>query len=226
MQPGDPQAGRSAVDGLVAGFRVFRTRYYRQRPEHMHELTTQGQSPAIMIIACSDSRVDPALLFATAPGDLFTIRNVANLVPPYTPDSKYHGTNAALEFGVRDLKVRNIVILGHSGCGGIQALRDATAGAPAEREFIVPWMDIAADACCCDADGAVPDTQSVEHEGIRISLKNLQSIPWVEERVRAGELKLSGWWVDIATGRLCQIEPDGGVADLVPAAMEMTGAAN
>jgi carbonic anhydrase len=179
-----------------------------------------------MVIACSDSRVDPALLFATEPGDLFTVRNVANLVPPYTPDSNYHGTSAALEFGVRDLEATHIVVLGHSACGGIQALREASAGAPVEREFIAPWMEIAAAACRCEAGGAVPDPQSVEHESIRISLTNLHGFPWIEERVQAGALKISGWWVDLAEGKLCEIGPGGGVFDLVPSAMEMTGAAN
>lgn len=226
MKPGNPQAMRSAIDGLVAGFRVFRARYYRQSPEHMRELATQGQSPAIMVIACSDSRVDPALVFGTEPGDLFIVRNVANLVPPHTPDSSYHGTSAALEFAVRDLEVPHIVVLGHSACGGIQALREASAGAPADREFIAPWMDIAAAACRCDAGGAVPDPQAVEHEGIRISLKNLHSFPWIEERVQAGELQISGWWVDLVDGKLCEIRPDGGVLNLVPAAVEVTGAAD
>lgn len=215
-----------AIDGLIAGFRVFRARYYGQRPEHMYELTTRGQSPAVMVIACSDSRVDPALLFATEPGDLFTVRNVANLVPPYTPDSNYHGTSAALEFGVRDLEVAYIVVLGHSACGGIQALREASAGAPADREFIAPWMEIAAAACRCEPGGTVPDPPSVEHEGIRISLKNLRGFPWLEDRVRAGELNLRGWWVDLVDGRLYEIGPDGGMVDLVPAATEMTGAVN
>jgi len=192
----------------------------------MQELATRGQTPAVMVIACSDSRVDPALLFGTEPGDLFTVRNVANLVPPYTPDSNYHGTSAALEFGVRDLDVPHIVVLGHSACGGVQALREASAGAPADREFIAPWMEIAAAACRCETGGVVPDQQTVEHEGIRISLKNLHSFPWIEERVRAGELKLSGWWVDLVAGKLCEIGPDGGAVDLVPAAMEMTGAAD
>ena len=226
MQPKDTYTPGGAIDGLVAGFRVFRARYYGQSPERMYELSTYGQSPTVMIIACSDSRVDPALLLGAGPGDLFTVRNVANLVPPYTPDSNYHGTSAALEFAVRDLEVRDIVVLGHSTCGGIQALRDAVAGAPAEREFIVPWMDIAAEACCCPDGQSVPDQQSVEHDGIRISLKNLRSFPWVDERVREGDLMLRGWWVDLASGRLCEIGPDGGTMDLVPAREETLRATN
>lgn len=226
MKPGNPQDLRRAVDGLVAGFRVFRARYYGQSPEHMRELATQGQSPAIMVIACSDSRVDPALVFGTEPGDLFIVRNVANLVPPYTPDSSYHGTSAALEFAVRDLEVAHIVVLGHSACGGIEALRNTSAGAPVDREFIAPWMDIIAAACRCGADGAVPEPQSVEQESIRISLKNLHSFPWLDDRVRSGHVSLHGWWVDLVAGRLCEIRPDGSTLDLVPAAMEVSDAAN
>lgn len=215
-----------AIDSLIAGFRAFRARYYEQRPERMAELAARGQSPAVMVIACSDSRVDPALLLGAEPGELFIVRNVANLVPPYAPDSNYHSTSAALEFAVRDLKVRHIIVLGHSACGGIAALRAAAAGAPAEREFIAAWMEIAASACRCGDDAAPADQQSVEHEGIRISLRNLRSFPWVDARVRAGELTLAGWWVDLVGGRLCRVEPDGGIVTLVPAGVEVVSAAD
>ncbi len=107
------------IDRLIAGFRAFRARHYEARPELMRELVTVGQSPAVMMIACSDSRLDPALLLGTEPGELFIVRNVANLVPPYGPDDGLHGTSAALEFAVRDLGVQHIIVLGHSGCGGI-----------------------------------------------------------------------------------------------------------
>ncbi len=215
-----------AIKGLVAGFRAFRARYYEQRPERMHELSTHGQSPAVMVIACSDSRVDPALLLGAEPGDLFMVRNVANLVPPYTPDSTYAGTSSALEFAVRDLKVEHIVVLGHSACGGVEALRNAVSGTPPEREFIAPWMEIAAAACSQGHDGGVPDQQTVEHDGIRISLNNLRSFPWVAERVDAGDLTLHGWWVDLVQGRLCRIEPGGGAVELVPANEELSSVAD
>ncbi len=226
MEPTEEQMSVGTIDGLVAGFRAFRARYYEQRPERMHELTTHGQSPAVMVIACSDSRLEPAVLLGAEPGDLFTVRNVANLVPPYTSDITFHGTSAAIEFAVRDLKVRHIVILGHSACGGIQALRAASAGAPSEREFIAPWMSIAAEACRCAEGEEVPDQQSVEHDGIRISLNNLLSFPWVKQAVEAGELTLHGWWVDLVQGRLCHIDPDGSAVEMVPASEEMSGAAD
>lgn len=203
-----------AVNRLIAGFRGFRARYYEQRPERMQELSARGQAPEVMVIACSDSRVDPALLLDAEPGELFMVRNVANLVPPYGPDARAHGTSAALEFAVRDLAVRHIIVLGHSACGGIQALRAVGAGQPSEREFIAPWMDIAAEACACSG-GAVPDQQTVEQQSIRISVRNLHTFPWIEERLRAGTLMVHGWWVDLAGGRLVAIDPDGGATDLV-----------
>lgn len=216
----------AAVERLVAGFRAFRARYYEQRPERMAELTTRGQAPEVMVIACSDSRVDPALLLGAEPGELFMVRNVANLVPPYAPDQRYHGTSAALEFAVRDLEVRHIVILGHSACGGIQALRGAMSGTPPAREFIGPWVEIASEACRCAAGAPLPDQQSVEQEGIRISLRNLSSFPWVAERVAAGELILHGWWVDLVAGRLVSIGADGSATDLVGGPEGMRGVAD
>lgn len=204
------------IDRLIAGFRGFRARYYEQRPERMQELARAGQSPEVMLIACADSRVDPALLLDSEPGELFVVRNVANLVPPYGPDDGLHGTSAALEFAVRDLKVQHIVILGHSMCGGVQALRSAMSGEPQSREFIAPWMEIAAEACPCGADGEVPEQSKVERDGIRISLRNLATFPWIAEKVSAGELQLHGWWVDLNNGRLCAVQPDGeGLHELV-----------
>lgn len=205
-----------SVQRLVAGFKGFRARYYEQRPERMKELAEQGQHPDVLLIACADSRIDPALLFDSEPGELFVVRNVANLVPPYGPDDNPHGTSSAIEFAVRDLGVRHIVILGHSACGGIQALRATSAGEKFERDFIAPWMQIAAGACPCDADGNVPDQETVEHSGIRVSLSNLMTFPWIAEKIEAGDLHLHGWWVDLQTGRLCAVEREGdGVRDLV-----------
>ena len=174
----------------------------------MRELAEQGQSPDVMLIACSDSRVDPALLLDSEPGELFIARNVANLVPPYGPDDGLHGTSAALEFAVRDLKVSHIVVLGHSACGGIGALRAARSGTPNIREFIAPWMEIASEACPCGADGSVPAQNDVEQDSIRISLRNLATFPWIAERIAAGDLKLHGWWVDLEQGHLCAVDPD------------------
>lgn len=226
MQSTNQQGADGAIKELVAGFRAFRARYYEQRPQRMQELSVHGQAPAVMVIACSDSRVDPALLFGAEPGEVFMVRNVANLVPPYAPDSTYAGTSSALEFAVRDLGVRHIVVLGHSACGGIQALRRTVDGASLEREFIASWMNIAAEACRCEDGAALPDQQTVEHEGIRISLNNLRSFPWIDEKVRSGDLQIHGWWVDLVAGRLCEIKADGGSVDLVAPPAEAAGVAD
>ena len=202
-----------SVHRLIAGYKGFRARYYEQRPERMKELAEQGQSPEVMLIACSDSRVEPAVLLDIEPGELFIARNVANLVPPYGPDENPHGTSSAIEFAVRDLKVKHIVVLGHSACGGIQALREANRreqsepGEEGEREFIAPWMKIAEAACPCDAAGNVPGQENVGQDSIRISLRNLMTFPWIASRVADGDLSLHGWWVDLQAGRLCAVDP-------------------
>ncbi len=205
-----------AEQRLITGYRGFRARYYEQCPERMHDLAVHGQSPDVLFIACADSRIDPALLFDSEPGELFVVRNVANLVPPYGPGENPDATCAAMEFAVRDLGVQHIVILGHSACGGIKALRATMAGEDLPRDFIGPWIQNAADACPCDADGNVPEQEAVEHAGIRMSLRNLMTFPWIAEKVEAGDLHLHGWWVDLLAGRLCDINPDGdGLTQLV-----------
>src|SRR3954447_11918827 len=129
------------MDDLIEGYRRFRTETWPQPRARFEALAALGQSPATMVIACSDSRVDPQMIFAAAPGELFVVRNVANLVPPYMPDAAFHGTSAALEFAVRVLRVKRVVVLGHAQCGGVQALLE---GAPPEaRDFVAGWMSIA-----------------------------------------------------------------------------------
>lgn len=193
------------IDRLVAGFRGFHALYYEQRPERIRDLVERGQKPKVLMIACSDSRVDPAIVTNAEPGELFIVRNVANLVPPYAPDGNYHGTSAALEFAVRDLKVEHIVVLGHSACGGIRALMNAARdGDNPGREFIGPWVSICEGACGHD------HSEDVEREAIKISLKNLMSFPWVEERVNNGDLDLYGWWFQIESGNLWQLNRETG----------------
>lgn len=199
---------RSPLDRLVAGFRGFQAHYYEQRPERIVDLVQQGQHPKVLMVACSDSRVDPAILLNAEPGDLFIVRNVANLVPPYAPDGNYHGTSAAIEFAIRDLKVEHVVVLGHSRCGGIRALIDAAGTAdvaqPAKRDFIGPWVSI------CDHARGHNSSEEVEREAIKISLQNLMTFPWVEDRVSAGDLTLCGWWFQMETGNLWELNTDTG----------------
>ncbi|OSQ40975.1 carbonic anhydrase [Thalassospira mesophila] len=187
------------IDRMKAGFRSFKAAYYDQRPERVAHLVESGQEPEVLLIACSDSRADPAILMNAEPGDMFIVRNVANLIPPYQPDDQYHGTSAALEYGVRDLKVRDVVILGHSGCGGIQALVQGAIGgvtAP-DREFIGPWMEIAS---CCSGHG--PDVDAVSRQSVRNSLTNLLTFPFVKSGVESGYLQIHGWWFDMKEGAL------------------------
>jgi len=196
---------------LLAGFRVFRATYYGQRPERFAKLAKDGQHPRALVIACSDSRVDPALLLNAEPGELFVVRNVANLVPPHQPDERHHGTSAAIEFAVRDLEVGHIVVIGHSGCGGIQALFQLQQGQPLDRQYVNRWVSIAAPACAgCEADAASMERASVVH-----SLANLRTFPWIAERVEAGRLSLAGWWFDMENGKLWGWNALDGRFDLV-----------
>jgi carbonic anhydrase len=193
---------------LLAGYRRFRRHGWPRRRKAFETLAAKGQSPRALILGCVDSRVDPATIFDAAPGELLIVRNVANLVPPYAPDSAYHGTSAALEFGVRVLGVRHIIVLGHGLCGGVKALLE---GAPTEaREFVEPWMSIARAAR--DLALACPPPQRqrcCEHEVIRLSLANLMTFPWIAERASAGLLDLHGAWFEIASGQLLLLQPDG-----------------
>jgi carbonic anhydrase len=192
---------------LIEGYRRFRETAFREHRSLYDALVAQGQSPRAMVIGCSDSRVDPAILFGTEPGEVFVVRNVANLVPPYAQSGNYHGTSAALEFAVRSLKVEHVVVLGHARCGGIAALLNDAAGLGTD--FIGPWMQIAAPArerALAQAEtGGLDAQRCCEHEAIKVSLANLQSFPWICEAVRTGRLQLHGWYFDLETGELLQL---------------------
>jgi carbonic anhydrase len=199
---------------LIEGFRLFHQTYYQQHRDMFDQLA-QGQSPKAMVISCCDSRVDPALIFNAAPGDIFTLRNVANLVPPFSPDGNYHGTSAAIEFAVESLNVEHIIILGHAHCGGITALLGAHEG-----EFIGPWMRMAEPA----RDIALAQVGDGDHEAlhrvceletIKLSLANLAAFPCVHRRVADGKLALHGWYFDIERGELLAMENVDGVFERV-----------
>lgn len=196
-----------AIRRLLAGVRAFRARYYEARPERLRPLVEGGQTPQVLMIACADSRVDPALLTDAEPGELFVVRNVANLVPPHAPDTGLHGTSAAIEFAVRDLLVEHIVVLGHAGCGGIRALIE---GDHEEREFIDAWVAIARAA----ADKGGHDHAAVERAAVAGSLDNLLTFPWIRERHATGALQIHGWWFDLEAGELWYTEP--GAEDFRP----------
>ncbi len=192
---------------LLAGYNRFRAAAWPERRAQFEALA-EGQQPRVMVIGCADSRVDPAVLFDAGPGEIFTLRNVAALVPPYQPDGSLHGTSAAVEFAVRGLGVEVVIVMGHGLCGGIAALM---GGVPAPMgEFLGPWINIAASARnrVLRCDPADPQLEC-EHEAVRVSLDNLMSFPFVRDRVLDGSLALQGAHFDIRTGVLALLGRDG-----------------
>lgn len=190
---------------LVEGFRRFRERHFNEGRVQFQDLVQFGQTPKTLVVACCDSRVDPALVLDCAPGDLFVVRNVANLVPPAENQGHYHGTSAALEFGVRNLNVQHVIVLGHAQCGGIHALLEGSVDK--DESFIAGWMEIA-DAAREQVEhefaGASSEVRhrACEQQAILVSLDNLMTFPWVRERVEQGSLTLHGWYFDIERGEL------------------------
>ena len=188
---------------LMAGYRRFRTSTYKKQVNIYQQLGS-SQSPKILIIACADSRVDPAAIFDCAPGQLFVIRNVANLVPPYNSSPTLHGVSAALEYAVKALKVKHIVVMGHGGCGGVKASLDGLSTSnDSGFEFIGPWvglLDSAREKVL--HSGSVNPQYALELEGIETSIDNLQSFPFVKDAIDAGEIELHGAWFAIQHGEL------------------------
>lgn len=217
------------VTPLMDGFQQFRNDFFGEDNSFFKGLVTHGQKPKTMVISCADSRADPAILFDSRPGDLFMVRNVANLVPPYAPDEGQHGVSAAIEYGVRDLKVQHLVVLGHAFCGGIQALcahhrsaheNGGNADAPT-REFIQSWIDIASPAIqTLDLDNWQDSSQhDAERASIRNSVANLRSFPWIVEAIEAGKLEIHGWWFDMEHGALWGLDQESDkFVQLAPAA--------
>jgi len=197
------------ISKFISGFKRFQTNYFGRDKELFGELK-QGQNPSALVIACSDSRVDPAILTDCQPGDLFVVRNVANLVPPYEKGAGLHGVSTALEFSVRSLGVEHIIVLGHRQCGGIKALMEDRP--EVKGEFIGNWMNIAARAKERVLN-EMPDASSdekvcaCETASILVSLENLLTFPWVKERVQQGSLMLHGWYFDIEKGSMVAYNP-------------------
>ncbi|WP_374942125.1 carbonic anhydrase [Sphingomonas sp.] len=198
---------------LVRGYDRFRSTGWREQRERWAELS-QGQAPQVMIIACSDSRVDPAQIFDTSPGETFVVRNVANLVPPYEAGGGRHGVSAALEFAVTQLEVPEIVVLGHESCGGVKAsaTRAFSGQAPGEGGFIAHWIDLldeARDRIVAEHGTGGEAIHALELETVRVSLANLRTFPFVAEREAAGKLTLHGAYFAIADGMLRIMDAGG-----------------
>ncbi len=201
------------IKQLISGHQRFHKKYFEDQPAIYQPLFEQGQRPQFIVIACCDSRVSPDQIMDTMPGDIFVIRNVANLVPLNEIDGKLHGgTIAAIEFAVKHLKVKHIIVLGHSQCGGIKSLMEEQHLGH-DYQFIDPWMALAKSAKetvihrYADKTFAQQCTLC-EQESIKISLNNLLTFPWIKENVDAQQLFIHGWYFDIATGRLLGLQDD------------------
>lgn len=197
------------LEKLLKGHQRFKEGYFKQNREHLEALALE-QTPDVAMISCCDSRVDPSILFDLEPGDIFIVRNVANLVPPYEIKGEYHGTSAALEFAVTCLHVKQIVILGHANCGGIRALIENNTNIKKDG-FINNWIQIAAGAkkeilARSDLKTVEQKISACEKTAIRYSMKNLMTYPWIKSQVESGELELIGCYYDMNTGELGMID--------------------
>ena len=194
-------------DTLIDRYRRFRFRHFAPNQEDYEQLAAFGQAPEVMIVSCCDSRVDPEVLFSAMPGELFVVRNVANLVPPFETTGKYHGVSAALEFAALNLRVKHIVVIGHSGCGGIRACLEQDAARQSEARFITNWMSMLDDARLIiqrDMVGrpALEMRAALERESIKTSLANLRTFPCIQILEGRGRVALHGAHFDIASGTL------------------------
>lgn len=197
------------LDRLIEGYADYYAKYF-QGDSELHQQLAKGQNPEVLVIACCDSRVDPALITRAKEGDLFIVRNVANVVPPYEPDGHLHGVSAAIEFAVCHLKVRHIVVKGHSGCGGIQAL---ISGIEGEDQFISTWVSVLSEAkqrAVASKNTPEEICTFCEFEGIKVSLKNLETFPFIKTRLEEGLLHLHGWYFNLADGALLKLNPKTG----------------
>jgi carbonic anhydrase len=202
-------------DNLISGYRQFRQDHYSRYRDLYDTLADKGQAPKTMIVSCCDSRVEPAAIFNAKPGEMFVVRNVANLVPPYTTIGDYSGTRAALEFAVCGLNVEHIVVLGHGQCGGIKAYLQGLNNPDAGGKFIGKWMSIlksTRDHVVQSNPGTAPEQLQLEMEyaAIQTSLNNLTKFPFIQERLKENRLQFHGGHFDIAKGELYSLDRKSG----------------
>lgn len=179
---------------LLKGYKIFREKYALGDQSIMQYLSSHGQNPEVMVVACCDSRVDPALILQCDPGDLFVVRNVANIVPPYENDQAHHGTSAALEFGICFLRVKHLILLGHSQCGGIQSLLNDNTH---NDDFITNWVSIVK-----KENIHVGNTNDYAKLALNQSYQNCLSFPWINDQLKAGQLIIHLWFFDIKGGEI------------------------
>lgn len=204
---------------LILGFRHFREKFYLGEDTTYTKLSNQGQVPKTLIIGCSDSRVDPAILSSAGPGEIFVVRNVANLVPPFESGGGFHGVSAAIEFAVVNLQVETVIVFGHRQCGGIRALlfpEECHAGG-----FVQQWMKVAKPA----KERALQSEESgdatllwkkCELESLRTSIENLHTFPFVEAAIKNRGLNLMGIYFDLEKGELLELEESTGLFTPIP----------
>lgn len=192
---------------LTDRYHRFKFRHFTPNIDRYEELATYGQNPDVMLVSCCDSRVDPETIFSAMPGELFVMRNVANLVPPYETDGKFHGVSAALEFALLNIRVKHVVVMGHAGCGGVKAALEQTAARQTEALFITKWMSMLDDArlkvlTAHQGSSSAERLRALEMEGVKTSLKNLRTFPCIQALEAKGKVALHGAYFDIARGAL------------------------
>ncbi len=200
---------------LTDRFMRFKFRHFDQNRQHYEELAAFGQNPDVMIVSCCDSRCDPETIFSAMPGELFVVRNVANIVPPFETAGRFHGVSAALEFAALNLRVKHIVVMGHSGCGGIKAALDSNAARQTNAMFISKWMSILDDSrvrvlSAHQGSNRSDLQEAFEKDAVKVSLANLRSFPFIEELENTGKVSLYGAYFNIAKGELEVLNPANG----------------
>lgn len=199
---------------LLSGYHSFIKNHFSRKIAHYQQLATEGQKPEVLVIACCDSRAIPEMIFDAKPGEIFTLRNVANLVPPFSPDNQYHATSAAIEYAVQLLEVKHIVVFGHAHCGGVYTALEGSCKSLSSNDFIGQWINLlapAAQTVLGNKSLTAPEQQiALEQLSIHHSLRNLETFPWIKIRKDQGILALHGVWFDISTGELWSVEKETG----------------
>lgn len=202
------------IDNLIHGYRNFKKNFFQKEKAFFKKLIKENQRPKILIIACSDSRVDPSIIFNCNPGDLFVIRNIANIVPPCVYDNLYHGTSAALEFGIRTLKIKHVIVLGHSHCGGIGSILNDHLDKSCEEDFISKWMKIVIDTT--NKEELIKSRELIKNnpkiffneiikygkQSLINSIKNLLTFPWIKSLVINDCLYIHAWYFNLSSGNI------------------------
>ena len=205
---------------LAKGYRQFRVNNFALNRKHFDQLAESGQNPEVMIVSCCDSRVAPEVIFNAEPGELFVVRNIANLVPPYETSGTYHGVSAALEFAMLGLKVPHVIVMGHSGCGGVRAYLEDSYVEDAAGQFIRNWMSLLgksrAEVLASMQGRPMRDIRTaLEHSAVSVSLANLRTFPCVQQLEAKGRVTLHGAYFDIGTGGLSLLDRDTGKFETV-----------